>query len=224
VTSSFKRLFKIRYESPAEIGEAPEWREVNKLFCDACDTYVNIAMGNRPKIRGELFLWVKTQIEANEDAISIQHFGCDRNGYLPAEQSHECGLDEHYDTWSAREHMGLMNFNAVWSVYKHNIASAASVALGNAAIRIASASTNPLQPANQDTSASRDWSQVGLLPIYSAPLSTFEVTVGKLMVQARRGCPTKYLPQTEILNCCFAGRRKPGSSEQSGTRSRPNHG
>ena len=47
----------------AEIGEAPEWQEVNKLFCDACDTYVNIAMGNRPKIRGDLFLWVKTQIE-----------------------------------------------------------------------------------------------------------------------------------------------------------------
>jgi hypothetical protein len=33
----------------------------------------------------------------------------------------------------------------------------------------------------------------------SAPLSTFEATVGKLMVQARRGCPTKYLPQTEIV-------------------------
>jgi len=37
-------------------------------------------------------------------------------------------------------------------------------------------------------------------PIYSsAPLSTFEAMVGKLMVQARRACPTKYLPQTEIL-------------------------
>jgi hypothetical protein len=33
----------------------------------------------------------------------------------------------------------------------------------------------------------------------SAPLSTFEATVGKLMVHARRGCPTKYLPQTEIV-------------------------
>jgi hypothetical protein len=31
-----------------------------------------------------------------------------------------------------------------------------------------------------------------------APLSTFETTVGELMVQARKVCPTKHLPQTEI--------------------------
>jgi hypothetical protein len=33
----------------------------------------------------------------------------------------------------------------------------------------------------------------------SVPLSSFEATVGKLMVQARSGCPAKYLPNTEIL-------------------------
>jgi len=55
------------------------------------------------------------------------------------------------------------------------------------------------QPGNQDTSASRAQSQARSLPIHSsAPLSEFESTVGKLMVQARRGCATKYLPQTEI--------------------------
>lgn len=32
----------------------------------------------------------------------------------------------------------------------------------------------------------------------SAPLSTFETTVGELMVQARKECPSKHLPQTEI--------------------------
>jgi hypothetical protein len=31
------------------------------------------------------------------------------------------------------------------------------------------------------------------------PLSTFETTVGRLMVDARKACPMKYLPQTEIL-------------------------
>jgi hypothetical protein len=76
--------------------------------------------------------------------------------------------------------------------------SAASVALGNAAIRIASGSTNPLHPTQQDTSANRGMSQVQPRPTYSALLSTFEVRVGKLMVQARRECPTKYLPQAEI--------------------------
>jgi hypothetical protein len=56
------------------------------------------------------------------------------------------------------------------------------------------------QPGNQDTSASRAQSQARSLPIRSsAPLSEFEATVGKLMVQARRGCQAKYLPQTEIL-------------------------
>jgi hypothetical protein len=53
-------------------------------------------------------------------------------------------------------------------------------------------STSPTQAANQDTPT------VGLRPIYSAPLSTFEATVGKLMVQTRSASPTKYLPQTEI--------------------------
>ena len=38
-----------------------------------------------------------------------------------------------------------------------------------------------------------------LQTIYSAPLSTFEATVGKLMVEARRACPSKYLPATEIM-------------------------
>jgi len=42
-------------------------------------------------------------------------------------------------------------------------------------------------------------SRVELRPIYSVPLSIFEATVGKLMVQARQGCPTKYLPHCEIL-------------------------
>jgi hypothetical protein len=41
-------------------------------------------------------------------------------------------------------------------------------------------------------------SRVGLPRTYSAPLSVFEATVGKLMVQARKECPTKYLPLSEI--------------------------
>ena len=80
VTESFKRMFKIHYESAEEIGHSPEWQEINKLLDAAVNTYVDIAMNNRRKIHGDLFLWVKTLIEANENAISIQHFGCDRDG------------------------------------------------------------------------------------------------------------------------------------------------
>ena len=157
-------------------------------------------MSNRRKIHGDLFLWVKAQIEANESAISRQHFGCDRDGYLRVEKTSRSHLAEHHDTWSAREHMGWMNGNSVFWVCRKNIARAASVALGNAAIRIASGSARPLEPANKDASQGSARPQVGLVPIYSsAPLSTFEARVGKLMVQARRSCPTKYLPQTEIL-------------------------
>jgi len=36
-------------------------------------------------------------------------------------------------------------------------------------------------------------------PHYSTPLSTFEVRVGQLMVQARMACPGKKLPQAEIV-------------------------
>jgi hypothetical protein len=200
VTGAFKRLFKIHYESSEEIGQSPEWQEIDKLFGNAVDTYVSIAMNNRRKIRGDLFLWVKAQIEANESAILIQHFSCDRKGYLRTEKTSKHRLTEHRDAWSAQEHMGLMNQNSVFWVCQKNIARAALVALGNAAIRIASGSTIRLQPATQDTSATRAQSWARSLPIRStAPLSEFEATVGKLMVEARRGCPTKHLPQTEIL-------------------------
>jgi hypothetical protein len=34
--------------------------------------YVNIVMANRRKIRGDLLVWVKAQIEEDENAISKQ--------------------------------------------------------------------------------------------------------------------------------------------------------
>lgn len=46
VTMLFKRLFKFHYESAEEIAPSPEWQEMNRLFCYAVDTYVNIAMNN----------------------------------------------------------------------------------------------------------------------------------------------------------------------------------
>jgi len=200
VTGSFKRLFKFHYESSEEIGQSPEWQEINKLFCDAVDSYVSIALNHRPKIRRDLFLWVKAQIEANESSILIQHFSCDRNRYLRAQEISKRRLADHHDGWRAQEHMGWMNHNSVLWVCRESLVRAASMALGNAAIRIASGSASPLQPTDQSTSQSSALSQVGLMSIYSsAPLSTFEATVGRLMVQARRECPTKHLPRTEIL-------------------------
>jgi hypothetical protein len=60
--------------------------------------------------------------------------------------------------------------------------------------------TPQLTNENQNTSRSGADPQVGLVSIRSsAPLSTFEATVGQLMAQARKECPTKHLPQTEIL-------------------------
>ena len=195
VTEVLKRLFRILYDSPEEIGQAPEWQELDKLFCTAGDTYVSVAMGNRRKIRGDLFGWVKEKIEADADAISIQHFMCDRNGYLASKGT----LADHLDTWRAMAHYGFMPLNAVSSVFRKNLARAESVALGNAAIRIASVGTSFLQHVNQD-SASGVGLQARLLSIRSsAPPSTFEATVGKLMVETRRACPTKYLPKAEIL-------------------------
>ncbi len=56
-----------------------------------------------------------------------------------------------------------------------------------------------LHPGNVSPSANKAPSQARFPHIRSsAPLSDFEETVGKLMVQARRGCSTKYLPRTEI--------------------------
>src|ERR1035437_1582796 len=200
VTTSFKRLFRFHYESSDEIAQSPERQEINKLFGAAADTYVSIAMNNRRKIRGDLLLWVKAQIEANETAISTQHFSCDRNGYLSVKKTSKRGLAEHHDNWKAQEHIGWMNHNSVSWVCRENIARAASVALRNAAIRIASGNTGQLQPSNQDTSATRAQSQARSLPIRSsAPLSKFEATVGKLMLRARSSCPTKYLPRAEIV-------------------------
>jgi hypothetical protein len=57
-----------------------------------------------------------------------------------------------------------------------------------------------LHAGNQSPSVSKVPSQACFLPIRSSvPLSEFEATAGKLMVETRRGCPAKYLPQTEIF-------------------------
>jgi len=55
-------------------------------------------------------------------------------------------------------------------------------------------------PRNQEASASKAPSQARFPPMRSStPLSEFEATVGKLMVEARKECQTKCLPKTEIL-------------------------
>lgn len=199
VTRSFKALCKFHYESAEEVAQSPEWEEMNNLFRDAVDTYVDIAMNNRRKIRGDLFLWVKAQIEANESAILMQHFSCDRNGHFPTMKTSQSREEDHHDAWSAQAHFGWMNHNSVFWACQKNVVRAGSVALGNAAIRIASGSTQ-LQLANQSASQSSVALHPGSVSIRSsAPLSTFEATVGELMVQARKQCPTNHLPQTEIL-------------------------
>jgi len=64
--------------------------------------------------------------------------------------------------------------------------------------RRASAASHP-QPANDDASDSGAQSR-DIVPNHaSAPLSQFEATGGKLMVEARTMCPAKHLPRTEIL-------------------------
>jgi 23S rRNA U2552 (ribose-2'-O)-methylase RlmE/FtsJ len=138
VTRLFKAVFKFHYESAEEVGQSPEWQEMNRLFSDAVDTYVNIAMNNRRKMHDDLFLWVKEQIEANESAILIQHFGSGRNGYSAPKERSQIREAHNHDAWRAQEHMGFMNQNSVFWVCQKKVVHAGSVALGYAAIRIAS--------------------------------------------------------------------------------------
>lgn len=199
MTDCFKRLVRINYESRKEIEQAPEWKEIVKLFLRACDTYADIVMGNRQKPMGDTLEWLKAQIEEDANRVSKQHFGCDRNGYHVQHDASTNSLNDNRESWRANEHWGMMNFNAFWSAYSDNMERALSMALGNAAIRIASGGeTSPLPPAKQLTSATWDSAQ-GLLPAHSVQLSVFESTVGKLMVQARMKCPTKHLPHAEIV-------------------------
>ena len=83
VTEILKRVFKFHYESAKEIGQSPEWQEMNNLLFVAVDNYVGIAMSNRRKVHGDPFLWVKEKIEANESAILMHHFGCNPQIGLP---------------------------------------------------------------------------------------------------------------------------------------------
>src|SRR6266487_3103390 len=105
VTGLFKRVLRIHYEDPKEIDQAPEWPELDKLFSDGCDTYVSVAMGNRRNIRGALFPWVKRKIEADENAILVRHFNCDRHGHAILDEALEADiLAKHGDAWRAMEH------------------------------------------------------------------------------------------------------------------------
>jgi hypothetical protein len=194
VTALLKRLFARYYESQEELNKASEWQRLDKLFCDACDDYVSIATHNRHKTPGELFGWVKKKIKADAEAISLQHFSCDRRGYIDFKGN----FGHPADTWCAMHHIGFMNLNAVFSVFRRNIDRAESVALGSVAIRIASGSTWNRQGLDHDNSTSKAGPQPS--SVYpSVPLSEFEAMVGKLMVAARRQCPTKYLSKAEVL-------------------------
>jgi len=198
VINSFKRLLKLYYESQEQLAQAPEWQEIIKSVCIAGETYVDIAMAHRTKIRGDLLQWIKTQIEEDDNSISRLHFGWDRGGYFAGNVGSSRSLNNGQDAWSAMDHIGFRNSNALWSVYRDNMDRAARVALGNAVIRIASGGVSPPQPVKQDISAISDRSQRGAAS-YPAPLSTFEVRVGELMVGAREKCRTKYLSQDEIF-------------------------
>lgn len=199
VTGCLKRLVTINYESQKEIEQALEWQELIGLFRNACGTYADIAMGNRRKIKTDPLGWVKAQIQVDSNLISRQHFRCDRNGYCFVEESpSKVSFEDDQDVWSAGDHVG-MNTIAFRSVYFDVLDRATSGALGSAAIRIASGRTSPLQPAKQVTSPTTDRSQAESRPNKSTPLSTFESMIGRLMVQARMRCPTKYLSKDEIV-------------------------
>jgi hypothetical protein len=140
VTALFKRLLKIRYESPQELDQASEWKELEKLFCESCDAYTSIAINNRGSLRGDLFTWVEEKIKADEDAITVEHFWFHPDGRLALAKGYEGGLVEHDDTWRAHSHLDERSYNSAFWVFEKNIARAKSTALRNAAIRIASGS------------------------------------------------------------------------------------
>ncbi len=125
VTELFKRLFKIHYEPQDELARAPEWKELERLFCESCDAYTSIAINNRSSLRGELFTWVEEKIKVDEDAITAQHFCCHPDGRLVLPENY----DLHDGTWRVVSHLVWMNHNfALWVVVE-NIARAKATAL-----------------------------------------------------------------------------------------------
>jgi hypothetical protein len=196
VTALFKRLLKTRYESLQELDQASEWKELEKLFCESCDAYTSIAINNRNSLRGDLFTWVEEKVKADEDTITVEHFCSHPNGRLALPKNYDVKDDY---TWRADSHLGELTAFG-FGVFAKNMARAKSTALRNAAIRIASGRASRPQPANHNVSAGGPRSESRALPVHSAVLlSKFESRVGKLMVNARRACPTKHLPKTEIL-------------------------
>jgi hypothetical protein len=186
VTKLFKKMLRLRYESAPEIDQAAEWPDVDNVFWLACESYVSIAIANREEIAGDLYSWVKEKIEADQDAICVEHFRCHRQGWLAAVHGH---------AWRAIENVGWINLNSVWWVFNKNIERGVSLALENAAIKLAG--TRREGDSEQYETA---WNRLRRdpTPVRRISLSDFEATVGPLMVQARQGCATKYLPKSEV--------------------------
>jgi hypothetical protein len=195
VTSLFRELVKTNYESPKEIELAPEWQQLEILFSSSCDRYVSIATSDGTA--ENIFHWVEKMLELDQDAIFLQHFLCDRLGSLDRTPTLETAGDR--EVWRAMAHNSLFNVNSQFWAFNKCVRRAASAALENLAIRMAS-------PRQRDHSADHHSraSNSALLQIplrgtgVAAPLSSFESTVGGLMVEARSCCSTKCLPRAEV--------------------------
>jgi hypothetical protein len=198
VSSSLKRLLRLHWESQKELGQAPEWEELIRAVSDASDTYADIAISNQLKKKVEVFEWVKSQIEEDENSISLLHFGCDRDGYSAPKTEPKISLENDPKTWSAKDHLGLRNSNALWSAYCQTMERAVTVALNNAAIRIGSGRAIPVRSAKLAIPGTGDSSQ-SEVPRVAGLCSEFESRVGQLMLQARKQCQTKYLPLAAIF-------------------------
>ena len=185
VTALFKKMLRLRYESPEEIGRAVEWTEMDYAFRLACEAYASIAMSNREQVTDDTYDWVKERIEANQDAICVHHFGCHRGGGL---------VNVKGDAWRAIFHVGWMNLSAVWWECSSKIERGVTLALENAAIKLAAGKIGG-HSGPYDNGWQLSDHATSLQPII---LSGFEIKVGSLMVKARHDCATKYLPRNEI--------------------------
>jgi hypothetical protein len=133
VTSFFKKLLTYHYQTESELDQSPLWQELPELLRRHCDMYADLAIANRSLRRAGRVEWVKKEIEADQNAIMIQHFRCDAKGYLV--KAPETTIPEQA-SWRAMAHYGFLNFNAVCGVFQQKLRNVVSEAVKAANIKI----------------------------------------------------------------------------------------
>ena len=133
VTVFFRKLLTYRYDTESELAQSPLWQELPDIFRRHCDLYTDLAIVNLSLDRRGCLNWVKKEIEADHDAIMIQHFGCGADGSLRSESD---SVTSGRESWRAMHHFGFWNWNSVIGAFARELTHARSNAVRAAKIRI----------------------------------------------------------------------------------------